>query len=58
MKRRTFIKDTLTGLPIVVLAPTLLTACSDDNPTLDKKVIVIGAGVSGLAAAKKLKESC
>ena len=59
MQRRKFIKNTLTGLPILLLTPSLLaSACSkeDDNSPNGKTVVVIGAGISGLAAAKKLKE--
>jgi len=59
MKRRKFIKQTLSQLPIVLLIPTLVTNCGkddeDSNPN-EKVVVVIGAGISGLAAAKKLKE--
>lgn len=59
MQRRKFIINTLTGLPILFLAPSLLlSSCDkndDDNPN-GKTVIVVGAGISGLAAAKKLKE--
>jgi monoamine oxidase len=51
MKRRTFIKKT----GFVLLAPALLSACASDEP-IDKSVIVVGAGISGLAAAKKLRE--
>ena len=59
MQRRKFIKDTLTGLPIVFLTPTLLASCGKEDETSNpngKTVVVIGGGISGLAAAKKLKE--
>jgi len=59
MQRRKFIKDTLTGLPILLLTPSLLAySCNkeDDNSSNGKTVVIIGAGISGLAAAKKLKE--
>lgn len=60
MQRRKFIKDTLTGLPILLLTPTILaSSCNnevDNNPN-GKTVVIIGAGVSGLIAAKKLKEN-
>lgn len=59
MQRRKFIKDTLSGLPILLIAPSLLaSSCNkdDDNKPNGKTVVVIGAGISGLAAAKKLKE--
>ncbi|MGF1534086.1 MAG: flavin monoamine oxidase family protein [Bernardetiaceae bacterium] len=61
MDRRKFIKDSLQGLSLAVLAPQLLSSCGeDDNITPDatpngKKVIVVGAGIAGLAAARKLK---
>lgn len=59
MKRRKFIKSTFSRLPILFLTPTLLTqACGeteDVNPN-GKTVVIVGAGISGLAAAKKLKE--
>lgn len=59
MQRRKFIKNAITGLPILLIAPSLLaSSCNkdDDNELNGKTVIIIGAGISGLAAAKKLKE--
>ena len=57
--RRKFIKDTLSSLSLLFMTPTLLAASEkDDNKIIPnkKKVIIIGAGISGLAAAKKLQE--
>lgn len=60
MQRRKLIKDAITGLPILLLPPTILaSSCSKEDETINptnKTVIVIGAGISGLASAKKLKE--
>ena len=59
MQRRKFIKDTVTGLPFLFLTPTLLASCEKDVENINpngKTVVVIGGGISGLAAAKKLKE--
>ncbi len=59
MERRKFIKNTLAGLPLTLISPTLLASCSKDNVNIEpngKTVVVIGGGISGLAAAKKLKE--
>lgn len=59
MQRRKFIKDTLTGLPLILMSPTLLSSCGKDDDDIKpngKIVIIIGAGISGLSAAKKLKK--
>jgi monoamine oxidase len=60
MQRRKFIKDAITGLPILLLSPTILaSSCHKNDENInpnDKKIVVIGAGISGLAAAKKLKQ--
>jgi monoamine oxidase len=59
MQRRKFIKDTLTGLPLILLTPALLASCGEDDENTTpngKTIVVIGGGISGLAAAKKLKE--
>lgn len=60
MIRRKFIKDTLTGLPLILMSPSLLASCAKEdevNEPNGKKIIIIGAGISGLAAAKKLKDN-
>ncbi len=59
MERRIFVLSTLKTIPLLFLAPNLLTSCNKDDeitPPNGKTVIVIGAGISGLAAAKKLKD--
>jgi len=59
MERRKFVLATLKTIPLVLLAPNVFTSCSKDDESTTpngKIVIVIGAGISGLAAAKKLKD--
>ncbi|KAB7731214.1 FAD-dependent oxidoreductase [Rudanella paleaurantiibacter] len=58
MHRRQFIQNTLTGLPILWTSSLLASSCQQDEAISPngKTVIVIGAGISGLAAAKKLQE--
>lgn len=60
MQRRKFIKNTIAGIPLLLFAPSLLAeSCSNSDESTNsngKSVIIVGAGISGLAAAKKLKE--
>ena len=59
MERRKFILDTLKTIPLILIAPNLFASyCKDDDITNPngKTVLIIGAGISGLAAAKKLKD--
>ena len=59
MERRKFILDTLKTIPLILIAPNLFASFSKDDDIINsngKTVIVIGAGISGLAAAKKLKD--
>ena len=64
MKRRNFIKDTLAGVPLFLMAPSLLYSCASPEEEFfetqalapnGKRVVVIGAGIAGLAAAKRLQ---
>lgn len=56
MKRRKFIKNGIINLGAALVAPALFSACKKDDPQTNKSVIVIGAGISGLAAARKLAD--
>ena len=59
MERRKFVLDTLKTIPLILIAPNLLASyCKDHDSTNPngKTVLIIGAGISGLAAAKKLKD--
>lgn len=60
MQRRKFIKNTLTGLPALLYMPSIMaSSCNEDDKKQPngKTVVVVGAGISGLIAAKKLKEN-
>jgi monoamine oxidase len=59
MERRKFVLDTLKTIPLVLIAPNLFASFSKDDDITNpngKTVLVIGAGIAGLAAAKKLKD--
>ena len=59
MERRKFVLDTLKTIPLVLIAPNLFASFSTDDDVTNpngKTVLVIGAGIAGLAAAKKLKD--
>lgn len=60
MKRRQFIWDTTQSLALFMLSPSLLTCCNQDDESIvpnGKTAIVIGAGISGLAAAQSLQQA-
>lgn len=55
MKRREFVKQSLQNAAAMLIIPSLLTACNREDIGKGKTVLVIGGGISGLAAASKLK---
>lgn len=59
MQRRKFILDAIKAMPLLLVSPSILAACGKNEENINPKgktVAVIGGGISGLAAAKKLKE--
>ena len=60
MKRKDFIKQTILGGTATFILPSFMSSCGKDEPlsniTTDKKIFIIGGGISGLAAAKKFKD--
>lgn len=57
MQRRKFIKKGIVQLGTVLVAPAVLSSCNKDDIKIKRSVIVIGAGISGLAAARKLQDA-
>lgn len=56
MKRNEFIKTSMLGITTALIAPSILTACGKKETPIDKRILIIGAGIAGLSAAKRLKE--
>lgn len=58
MDRRSFLKQSAALLPGALLAPSLLSGCRRaDLRDADARVVIIGAGVAGLAAAYRLHQA-
>jgi monoamine oxidase len=57
MKRRQFLYNTLQKTSLLSLTPSLMGTCQASQMGRSASVIVIGAGLSGLAAAQKLRSS-
>jgi monoamine oxidase len=58
MNRRSFIRNTLITLPVLSGTSSILSACEENevNINYDGKIIIIGAGASGLYAAHLLQK--
>lgn len=56
MQRRKFIKKSLQHAALVLAYPSVLASCQKDAKPNGKTVIVVGAGIAGLSAAKKLTD--
>ncbi len=57
MKRRKFLQKTLKGVAYPLLVPSLIGCNESTELSSNKTIIVIGAGIAGLAAAQKLTEN-
>jgi monoamine oxidase len=58
MKRRDFLKNSVALMPAIFLGPSLLSGCRKDGlADSDRAVIVVGAGIAGLAAAFDLHQA-
>ena len=55
MQRRTFLKHSLQSAGALLIGPALLHSCDKNEQFSDKSVLVIGAGIAGLAAARQLQ---
>ncbi|MDX2070695.1 MAG: NAD(P)/FAD-dependent oxidoreductase [Haliscomenobacter sp.] len=55
MKRRKFLKKSLQTVPVLWTTPSILSSCKKEETSITKTVIVVGAGIAGLAAAQRLK---
>jgi hypothetical protein len=59
MQRRQFIKHTAFALPAMATMPIFLESCGKDDVEpikTDKKIVVVGAGMAGLSAARYFKD--
>ncbi|HLP49894.1 MAG TPA: FAD-dependent oxidoreductase [Chitinophagales bacterium] len=58
MNRKQFITEGMAGASLMLLVPTLVQSCAVEDPVKGngKSVLIVGAGIAGLAAAVKLKQ--